>query len=414
MRRRRFLLTTLLGLFVLSVCGVLGACGSNETDDPREILRRRNALRTVDKPEPLPKVDPPEARVRLTRPFEKSTKAEVRVAGAWTLVDLRGRVIGQGNAMRDQLTLGPTGALLGVRVLPTDGAVLRPAAEGDLRVGGTRYPGTLRIARSLDGRTHAYVVTDLETYLQGVVPGEIPATFPREAQRVQAIIARTYAMSAVPDAARGAPIVVTDSGRHDQEYHGIPPVPSHRRIAKDAVESTAGLVALDGAEPLRAWYHSTCGGHTTPAADVFRVPGRVALSGVGCSWCTASKYYRWSSDVAAVDVVKAAGLSGELTAMQVARRDSAGRATAFRIRTTKSDKVVRAPEFRLRLGPSKLRSTWIDESSVRGAAVHLAGRGWGHGVGLCQMGAKGLAEKGMRGEDIVTTYYPGVRVARIW
>jgi len=356
----------------------------------------------------------PEVRVRLSA-AQRAGGATVRVAGAWVLTGLDGHPIASGAGLRGELVLAGTNATLAGRSLPRAGAVLAPASDGDLRVGERDYPGVLRIARSVDGGQRVYVVMDLETYVAGVVPGEIPAKFPREAQRTQAILARTYALSSVPPEALGAPIVVSDSGGKDQEYHGRPPVADHRAIAADAAESTRGLVLLDGATPLRAWYHSTCGGHTAPASTVFGVPERVALSGVKCEWCTSSKYYRWTARLPAETVVRAAGLTGKLEGFDVIGRDTAGRATRLRVRAGGRTKDVGAPTFRLRVGASNMRSCLLDETTGAGdAGVTIAGRGWGHGVGLCQIGAKTLAEDALPAEEIVRTYYPGAQVVKLW
>jgi stage II sporulation protein D len=77
-------------------------------------------------------------------------------------------------------------------------------------------------------------------------------------------------------------------------------------------------------------------------------------------------------------------------------------------------RVVNAHRFRLQLGASVLRSTWIESAEVAGGNLVVRGRGWGHGVGLCQMGAKGMAESGHTVEHIVSRYYPGAQVMRLW
>jgi len=371
------------------------------------------AVTTAENPSPVVGMDAPEVRVRLSGP-ERDRTATVRVTGGWTLADLDGQALASGSGLSGELDLTGSEAVIAGRRLPRAGALLTPLRVGDLQIGKRTYPGVLRIARGVDGKQRAYVVMDLETYVAGVVPGEIPAKFPREAQRTQAILARTYALSSVPADVLGAPIVVSDSGGKDQEYHGTPAVAEHQRIARDAAESTRGLVLLDGATPLRAWYHSTCGGHTAPASTVFGVPDRVALSGVKCDWCTSSKYFRWTARLPAEKVVRAAGLTGSLEHFEVIGRDSSGRATRLRVRAGGKSKDVGAPTFRLRIGASAMRSCLLDETSDGKNEVVIAGRGWGHGVGLCQIGAKTLAEQSLPAEEIVCTYYPGAQVVKLW
>ncbi len=405
MRRRSMLRALLVAALTAGACSA-GGGPVRTTGDPAQTVpgAQRGAA-------------PPEVRVRLTA-VDREGHATVRVGGAWQLRGLDGRSLAAGRGLDGELTLSGAAPTLAGRSLPAAGAVLRPATPGDLRIGSRAYPGELRIAQSVDGRRRPYVVMDLETYVAGVVPGEIPATFPREAQRTQAILARTYALSAVPAATIGAPIVVADSGGVDQEYHGTPAKREHRAVAADAAQSTRVIVLFDGAEPLRAWYHSTCGGHTAAASTVFGVSPRVALSGVTCTWCTSSRYYRWTASLAGADIVRAAGLTGTLEAFAIAERDTAGRATAFRVTAGGRDRTVPAAPFRIAVGPSALRSCLLTSATVAGrgaaATLRVAGRGWGHGVGLCQIGAKTLAEQALLAEDILRTYYPGVQVVHLW
>ncbi len=405
-----------------------GAPGGTTTSDPgagnptEEILaslppplaqRGGGASGTPGDAAPAPRRSaPPEMRILLTG-VQKARRGRVRVRGAWRLVDVAGGALATGTALDASLTLDgrPT---LGATVLPRDGAVLVPGTPGDLRVDERRYPGTLRITPSVDGAWQVRVATDLEAYLAGVVPGEIPATFPREAQRTQAIIARTYALSSIERRPVGDVVLLSDSGGDDQEYVGIPEIEQHRAVALDAVATTHALVLCDGDLPLRAWYHSTCGGHTADATTVFPYPDREPLRGVTCSWCTSSKYFRWSTTLDPGDVVRAARLAGRLESFAIAERDASGRATRFRVVAGGRTALVKASEFRVAVGASALRSCRLDDVVLDADGLHVAGRGWGHGVGLCQVGAKALAESGMRAEEIVRTYYPGARLVRLW
>jgi stage II sporulation protein D len=358
---------------------------------------------------------PPTVRVTLSK-VTSANPVRVRIAGGWTLVSLGGQVILRNGQGLDGPLDVARGARLGDRDLPRGGALLRPAVDGDLRVGDRRYPGVLRVWPVVDGSHRAAIETDVESYLEGVVPGEVPATFPREAQRAQAIVARTYALSR-PGATLAGPIRLSDSGGQDQEYHGYAPVAAHARIARDAVRSTRGMVLRERGSLVRAWYHSTCGGHTAPGHTVFDEladPSSAALAGVPCHWCTTSRYYRWEGHLAADDVVRAAGLTGSLRTLSVAERDPGGRAVSLRVVSSGGARTVHAAAFRLRVGPGRLRSVFLDEITPRGDSVHIRGRGWGHGVGLCQVGAKGLAEQGLRGEDVVRAYYPGADLLPIW
>lgn len=353
----------------------------------------------------------PEVRIRLSA-VERRRSMRVRIEGDWTLLDLDGRELATGRRLDQALPVDLDAPWVQGTRTPSAGFVLRPHRDEDLQVDDRRHPGTLRVARSVDGRLRAYVVTHLERYLLGVVGGEIPATFPRESQRVQAILARTYALSTAPGG--GEPITLSDTGREDQEYHGLSGVAEHRRIAEDAVRSTTGQVVVHDGRPLRCWYHSTCGGHTVPSHTVFPVAPSEPLAGVHVDRCQESKYYRWTGRLPVADVLSLAGLKGPLRSFGPGETLDHGRSESFRVVAADGEVELSAPEARLRLGPSVLRSTWVTSASVVGAEVHVEGRGWGHGVGMCQMGAKALAEDGLLADAILGRYYPGSTVERVW
>lgn len=393
----------LLLILALASCGSGGDGTISVTHDPAAAGKTG-----------LERLTPPEVSIELSAP-SRAGRARLRIDGGHRIETLGGsRIVESASRLDAAIESTAGGVHLGVTVLPREGAVVVPLVEGDLRVDDRRHPGKLRVSRSVDGRYRFHVVTDIESYLVGVVPGEIPAAFPRESQRVQAIIARTYALSQAPAALRGDPLRVVDSGLVDQEYVGLPADAGHLRVAKDAVASTRGLVAVVGRSPLRAWYHSTCGGHTCPAGPVFKVPESTALSGVPCANCTASKYFKWDAKVGGADMVAAAGLSGRLEEFKVTGRTAGGRASEFTLKAGGRTAKVNAAEFRLRVGPSVLRSVLLTGLRQEGEDVIVSGRGWGHGVGLCQMGARSLAEGGSGAESIVGTYYPGVRVVELW
>lgn len=396
---------TALGALLLAGCPATGG-GATRSENRTPTEATRPAARRV----------PPAVRVTLSSATGKPA-ARVRIAGAWVLTSLGGeQLIQEGDGLDEPLDTSRPRARLGYLDLPRGGALLRPETDGDLRVGDRRYPGFLRIWPVVDGTHRVAVEADIESYLEGVLPGEVPASFPPEAQRAQAIVARTYALSR-PGATLVGPIRLSDSGGKDQEYHGYAPVAAHAKIARDAVQTTRGLVLSENGRLVRTWYHSTCGGHTAPGHTVFpglADPQSSALVGVPCHWCTSSRYHRWEGALPAADLVRAAGLTGSLRSIEIAERDPGGRAVKLRVVSGKGAKTIRAADFRLRAGPGKLRSVFLDEITPRGDQVHFRGRGWGHGVGLCQVGAKGLAEQGLRGEDVVGTYYPGADLISAW
>jgi len=145
----------------------------------------------------------------------------------------------------------------------------------------------------------------------------------------------------------------------------------------------------DGA-PLKSYYHSTCGGHTTDVPTGLNREPVAPMSGVPCDFCKLSKYWRWT---ARLD-----------KPFEIVTRGPGERMKTVRF----LGKEMHANEFRLKIGPSRLRSTLI--LSISG--TEISGAGWGHGVGLCQMGAIGRAAENWSAERIVKYYYPGAALVR--
>jgi stage II sporulation protein D len=412
---------------------LVAACGSRNVAPPPERVSTTPPPTTTTDPPPEAPLDPTPATIdapakssspQLGRPprvqvtLSRSAvagRAKVLVKGAWTLVGVDGATIRSGASLDGELVLAATGATLVGAAFPDD-SELRCAAEGDLRVDGRAYAGALRVERGADGKRRPLIVTDVETYVAQVVNSEIPAAFPREAQLTQAVLARTYVLSSTVRTSPDAPLLVVDVGGVDQEFAGLAPVAEHRRIALDAATSTRGMVLVTDGAPFVAYYHSTCGGTTCPGTAVF---GKTASApplagGVACPWCAGSKYAKWETKIPAGNVVKAAGMAGVLESFVCAETTAGGRATSFEVKAGGKTKRVPAAEFRLRVGASTLRSVLLDLAIVDGGDLVVKGRGWGHGVGLCQMGAKTLAEQGKTAEQILAVYYPGSTLERRW
>jgi stage II sporulation protein D len=164
-------------------------------------------------------------------------------------------------------------------------------------------------------------------------------------------------------------------------------------------------------------YSSCCGGHTESSSDAWGNVALPYLEGVVCSWCTASTHYRWNASLSFDTIAaRAAALVpdfGRLTDVQIAARDGSGRARAFALVTDRGSTSVPGGAFRRALGSRVLPSLLITDArrSPNGASLLLEGGGLGHGVGLCQWGARGMALAGRSTSDIVALYFPGTSIA---
>lgn len=256
---------------------------------------------------------------------------------------------------------------------------------------------------------------DLERYIDSVVRSEHPRA-PYEAQRAQAIVTRTFAMHAMGDP-RHHEASLCDSP-HCQVYRGQPPDAE----GPSAANSTAGAYLVDGAgEVAPSYFHSTCGGQTLSASRVWPgtnedIIGVADVDDEGRDWCRGSRYHRWSHRVSDVDLARAlAGAVDRSLDAKTLRLSGSRDGQSWRIGDNKGTKRVKGAKVHRVLGR---RIGWDHILSPRfvarrrGRDFKLVGVGLGHGVGLCQTGAAARAEAGQSAEDILTTYFPNLRVVR--
>jgi stage II sporulation protein D len=247
----------------------------------------------------------------------------------------------------------------------------------------------------------------LEDYVAGVVAGEMPGSFPREALRAQAVAARSYALTRKIEAqAAGRPYDI-GAGVLAQVFAKEP-----GPAARAAAEATAGEVLARDQEPVEAYFHASCGGRTEGGLAAL---GRDLpyLKPVRCGYCDRAPKVRWSVRLSPRELAKAAGLGGAATAARIVSRTPTGRAERVEIAAGDRTALLAASDLRQRLGFSRLPSLAFELRRERGDFV-LDGSGHGHGAGLCQWGAAGLAREGKTYREILAHYYPGVEIVRMY
>ncbi|MBS0171221.1 MAG: SpoIID/LytB domain-containing protein [Nitrospira sp.] len=276
---------------------------------------------------------------------------------------------------------------------------------------GTATPlpvsGAVRVSR----KGHALSIVnqvDLEEYVKGVVPSEVSAAWHPEMLKVQAVAARTYALyNKMLSAARDYDVVSTIQ---DQVYRGRTGV-DHR--VEDAVESTRGIVVTHQQAPIYAAFSSTAAGPTEDAVNVWANKDLPYLKGVECPFDLESPYYQWKASVKIEQLEHnlrhqgfAVGTIATITPIAYSR---AGRVARLRILHSGGETILRGEDLRKAAGYTVIPSTQFEVESI-GAEVVFAGYGAGHAVGLCQWGAKELAELGYSYNSILQYYYPGTEL----
>lgn len=314
------------------------------------------------------------------------------------------------------------------------------ARRGQLRWNGKSWRGSFKIFLNPRGKLTIADYLPLETYLLGVVPGEIGALSADliEAGRAQAIAARSYTLFY---RGRRAGEGFDLYGSVEDQVYG--PIESERPLATQCVEQTRGRVALYDGKPIRANYCSTCGG---VSAEVWEAWPAAALPYLesrrdgrpGGEHCGSSSQYRWRerwSEEEFLDNLERfgpalklrlpAGGLGDLVDVRADARSRSGRVWRLLVRTTTGDVAIPSYAIRgvLRRGgkpDAMLRSTLfkidVRRHPVTGRAMEVvaSGAGSGHGVGLCQTGALGMARAGAKAEEIVQQYYPHAALERLY
>lgn len=273
---------------------------------------------------------------------------------------------------------------------------------------------------------HAYSVTEnipFEEYVKGVVAGEMPSTFEEEALKAQSVAARTYSLSKIirsgdggnPAAHPDAPLC---DDTHCQVYRSIYELSDLKgevwmndgwqKICL-AVDSTKGeLMYYDGQLAEQALFHSSSGGYTENSEDVFAsaVP---YLRSVESPDETGATHQMEKKTFSANDLIylinlkcPGRGLSQPLRSINVTGKSDGGRVDSIQI----NDSVYKGRELREALGLSSANF----EVAFDGNTVTLTTNGYGHGVGMSQYGANGMAQKGSTYKDILEHYYTGVKV----
>jgi stage II sporulation protein D len=285
-------------------------------------------------------------------------------------------------------TLSRRGPELLLNGIAVGGSVrLRAGGDGSLDVNGTRMRGDVVALLGHDGLQLVNVLA-LEDYLAGVLGSEMPRTFPLEALKAQAVAARTYALHKKLEQ-YGQPFHL-GSSVISQVYGGLAAEDARTR---EAVEATRGLVLTWQLQPIEAYFHASCGGKTESGAEAL---GRDLpyLKSVSCP-CAKLPEAQWTIELD--------------SAVQVLARAVSGRAT----RVALDGRPMTAVSFRERIGYSKLRSLWFDVERRAGRSV-ISGHGFGHGAGLCQQGARLLAERGLSFREILEHYYPGTELQTLY
>lgn len=281
-----------------------------------------------------------------------------------------------------------------------------------LRINGRKYRGQVVLRRDKRGRLNIINEVNIDDYLYGVLPHEISPAWSLETLKAQAVASRTLALYRK---GRGrAKDYDLDATVFTQVYRGVE---SEDQRTNQAVKETRGKVLTYKEKIINSIFHATCGGHTEDAANVWRESEEPYLKGVPCTFCKDSPYYEWEERVKERDlrnILQKKGLDlGRIKEIELTEKSPSGRAIKIAIRHRKATQPLTANNFRLFFGPDFMRSTLFTVSKEKNEFI-FKGHGWGHGVGMCQWGAKGMAEQGKDHREILKHYYTGAEIEKAY
>jgi stage II sporulation protein D len=286
------------------------------------------------------------------------------------------------------------------------GAVWRPEREGPWQVGARRYRGRLELRVEL-GRILVLNHIELEDYVVATVGGEMPASWPDQALRAQAVATRTYALYQ-RERRRSEPWDVQAS-ELSQVYRGIE---SESTATRRAVEATRGEILTHAGRPILAVFHSTAGGRTASAAEVW---GRSLpyLGSIDVEHEEDAPFTYWRTippPEALNGAIAALGRDlGPVQRLEVEKRTESGRVERIVARGRAGQAVLERDQVRALAESLGLRSRLFDiRRTPQGFA--FVGSGYGHGVGMSQWGARELARRGASYQRILARFYSGARL----
>ena len=347
--------------------------------------------------------------------------AIVRQAGSTTIVPEGKVLIAAPGAKpkpfewKGELTLRPRegGLRLADLRLRTETRLV-PISGGRIKVGPNYYRGAL-ILRLDPGQTITVVEeANVEEYLEGILPHEMDPNWPLEALKTQAVVARTFTYANMGKFRKDGFDLTADT--RSQVYKGMTGVNENVRAA---VRQTRGEVLGWKGKLLRVYYHACCGGATTDAGAAWGTEGEVPrpLRGVRDPWCATSPHMKWIVYFAWADLTAAISerkmLESPLKSLRIGARDAAGYVRTFLAKTKNETIEVKASELRGSLGAGEMKSVRIKSVNILKKGVEFLGGGSGHGVGLCQWGARLQAEKGRNYGQILKFYFPGSELSEV-
>ncbi len=329
----------------------------------------------------------------------------------------------------------------------TDALMLQATGAAAITYRGASYPGHVTLHTREDLSPGAFDVVEhvpMEMYLPGVVAKEMYPRWSPAAYEAQAIAARSYAMHERDRRRAKGENSDLDSTDTDQVYGGL----SGNSAATDAVRKTRGRILTNNGAVLRAYYSSTCGGRAASARDIWptgkgfefnlAAPIQAHERDFACQFST---LYRWTTTRDAGDVARRMAAWGadnkagvkaikSIASIEPGRKNEVGRPNEYRVTdaagkswTISAEQCRNAINFSDAKGLTPVtKETRVHSGDFEafvqgkgaGAKITFSGRGFGHGVGMCQHCAEGFARRGESADTMLLRFYPGAKIVNAY
>jgi stage II sporulation protein D len=285
-------------------------------------------------------------------------------------------------------------------------------SNGIIFVNSKSYRGYLTIIKSKN-KINIINVLPIEDYIKSVLPKEVSASWNIEALKSQAVISRTYAIANLKrHSAQGFDICSTI---HCQVYGGASSEVDS--CNKAVLDTQCKILSYDG-KFANTVFHANCGGHTEDPKYIWNSKKDTPpyLKGVKCGYCAAAPYTKWEKTLDESFIRKQLSYNnniGKIKSIKIKGKTSDGTAKKLKITHSKGEVTLNAYQFRLAVDAWQIKSHAFDFIKKDGDKFYFKGRGWGHKVGLCQWGAKGMAEKNKTYKEILAYFYPGTIIKKV-
>ena len=309
------------------------------------------------------------------------------------------------------------------------------------RLEDQEFEGTLEIRNNPDGTQTAINTLDLEDYLTSVISSEMSADSPIELLKAHAVISRSWALRAIAQKPHEQMVngqLVNDfdvcADDHCQRYEGLR---RRNERAVQAVKATAGQVLMYGEEICDCRYYKCCGGKTEIWSTCWEDKDVPYIRSVDCPYCGRASertlrlvlndydqetrdFHDWQVSYTAEELSEIirtkTGIDfGEIIDLIPLKRGASGRIYELKIVGSKhTETISKELNIRYALSPKCLYSSWFDvKKSLTNklSTFNITGHGWGHGAGLCQIGAAQMAVEGKKYEEILVYYYANSRLS---